>query len=222
MIPPLTPVVALEGLDKFISVAKELAKLPALVLPQYRPAARDLYEISQKLLAANETLSRWLYLFLYFDFRHVEARSRFLDLVRDYRTMKQGPEFNQLKFSCGDISMIYSRNLTSTIGRWITNQAKLEEAEGIFATLADADRDMVRFTYDYVVEKLDDAVGRMETHVNVGPMGQMDAAEAARLEFKAEMAETTKRLEKFSGELTDLVIRFASIAQEPVTLRPLP
>src|SRR6266498_2790658 len=99
---PITPGEALDVFDHFINIAKELAKLPQLVLPQYRAAAQDLYEISQKLLTANENLARWLYKFLYFDFRQPQeqARTQFFDLVRDYKTMKLGPEFRQLKISC--------------------------------------------------------------------------------------------------------------------------
>jgi hypothetical protein len=45
---------ALDAFDKFISTSKELAKLPQLVIPQYSACASDLYEISQKLLSAND------------------------------------------------------------------------------------------------------------------------------------------------------------------------
>jgi hypothetical protein len=82
---------AVELFNKFIGIAKELAKLPQLVLPQYQTAAKDLYLISQKLLVANENLSRWLYRFLYFDLGQPDARSNFLKLIVDYKTMKQGP-----------------------------------------------------------------------------------------------------------------------------------
>lgn len=217
MMPPITPDLALGAFDKFISIAKELAKLPALVLPQYAPAAVGLYEISQKLLAANENLSRWLYRFLYFDFRQEQARTKFLDLVRDYRSMKQGTEFQQLKFSCGDISWIYDQNIASKMGGLFSNQAKLDEASGIFATLSNADDDMVAFVYNYVIGKLDDTVGRMEQHVEAGAMNE---AEGVRLLFKAEMRETTQRLEKFSGDLADLVMLFSRIARVPLTVRP--
>lgn len=206
---------ALESIDKFVGVAKELARLPALVLPQYQSSAQDLYEICQRLLAANENLSRWLYRFLYFDFRHTEARTRFLELVQEYKTMKHGPEFQKLKFSCGDIGSVYYRNISSRIGNWFTSQAKREEVEGIFQALTDADRDMVAFTYDRVIARIDDLVKQTEDHVDVGAMND---AEEVRLRFKAELREITERLEKFSGELADLVVSFANIARVPVTL----
>lgn len=211
--PAITP--ALGILDKFISVASELAKLPALVLPQYQSAAQDLYEICQKLLTANENLSRWLYRFLYFDFRQSDARSKLLTAVQEYKAMKSGPEFQQLKFSCSDIGQIYYRNIASKLGNWFTSQQKLEEVEGIFAALTDADRDMVAFIYDHVVARLDDFVRRAEQDVE---RNAMNDAEEARLQFKAESREVTERLEKFSGELSDLVILFAGIARVPVSL----
>jgi hypothetical protein len=206
---------ALDVLKEFIGVANELAKLPALLLPQYQPAARDLYEICQKLLKANESLSRWLYGFLYFDFRQQDAHTKFLALARDYETMKQGPEFKQLKFSCADIRAVFDRDIGLKLGNWLSNQAKLEEAREAFAAVSAGDRSMVDFIYCYMVPGLDSAVERMEQCVD---SGAMDAAEAARLQIKAEMGKVTQLLEKFTGELSDLVILFAGIAHVPVTL----
>ncbi len=77
---------ALEIFDKFISIAKEIAKLPAVVLPQYRDAARDMYQICQRLLTANENLSRWLHRFIYFDFRQQNASTEFMKTLQEYKT----------------------------------------------------------------------------------------------------------------------------------------
>jgi hypothetical protein len=213
----IMPAIALtfETLDKFVSIAKELAKLPALVLPQYQTSAQDLYEICQKLLAANESLSRWLYRFLYFDFRHAEARTKFLELVQEYNTMRNGPEFQKLKFSCGDIRSVYARNISLRIGNWFTSQAKREEVAGIFQTLTNVDKDLVAFTYDHVVAKINDFVRQAEVHVDAGAMND---AEETRLKFKVELRDVTEGLEKFSGELADLVVLFAGIAHQPVTI----
>jgi hypothetical protein len=76
---------SLDIFDKFIGIAKEITKLPALVLPQYQAAAQDMYQICQKLLAANEHLSRWLYRFIYFDFRQQNARTKFM-YITHYET----------------------------------------------------------------------------------------------------------------------------------------
>lgn len=206
---------ALEIFDKFITIAKELSKLPQLVLPQYRAAATDLYEISQKLLTSTENISRWLYKFLYFDFLQQDARTRFLDLLRDYKTMKQGPEFRHLKFNCSDISAIYHRNIQKKLGNWLSNQSKLEEVHGIFTALSNSDRDLVAFAYETVIKNLDSALDDIEKHTDVGAMND---AEDRRLQLKRDMKDITSQLENFSGELSELVISFASLAHTPVTL----
>jgi hypothetical protein len=74
---------------------------------------------------------------------------------------------------------------------------------------------MVAFTYDYVLAKLDYLVTQSEQLIDAG---NMDAAEEIRLRCKSEMGPVTGRLEKFSGELADLVMQFARIARVPVTL----
>lgn len=48
----------MDSINQFVSIAKVIAKLPALILPQYKQAAEDLYEICKKILKANEALAR--------------------------------------------------------------------------------------------------------------------------------------------------------------------
>jgi len=206
---------ALEVFEKFISIAETLAKLPALALPQYQASARDLYEICKKLLTANENLFRWIYRLLYFDFRKPTATTDFVTLVGEYKAMKIGPEFQQLKFSCGDIGQIYRRDIESKLGKWFARRSKLEEAQGVFTALSNADNDLVAFIYDQTVPKLDDFVNRAQTHVDVGALAD---AEAVRLEVRTQLRDITEHMEKFSGDLSDLVLRFARIAQVPLTL----
>ena len=198
----------LDIFDKFISIANELSKLPQMVLPEYRAAALGLYEITQKMLIANENLSRWLYKFLYFDFRQQDARTKFFDLIRDYKTMKQGPEFSKLKFSCGDISNIYHRDIASKLGNWLTDQSKLNEARVIFDELSSIDGSLVSFTYDQVVTALDKAINDLEKDVEADTMNE---AETRRIQAKADMKAITERLEAFAGGLFELVISFANI-----------
>ena len=207
---------SLDIFDKFIGIAKEIAKLPALVLPQYKDAAQDMYQICQKLLTANENLSRWLHRFIYFDFRQQNSRTEFLRSMQEYKTMKNGPEYQQLKFSCSDISGIYYQHISSKIGDWFTNKQKREEVEGIFASLTDADRAMVSFTYDEVINRLDNFLTKVEQHVDSGVLND---AEVERLKFKVDSKDITETLGRFSGELSDLVINFAQIAQVPVTIK---
>jgi hypothetical protein len=206
---------AVGTLNDFIALGKEIAKLPALVLPQYQPAARDLYELCQKLLKANERLSDWLHRFRYFDFRSSDAYSKSLDTIREYKTMKNGPEFQQLKCSCADISNIYYRDISSKIAKWFSDQQKLEEATGIFTKLTNADAEMVRFVFDTVVKRIDDFLSKMENYVDTN---NLDKAEECRLDFKSDTNKIAQQLEKFSSDLSDLVISFSKIARVPVTL----
>lgn len=206
---------SLDIFEKFISIAKEIAKLPALVLPQYQAAAQDMYQICQKLLTANENLSRWLHRFIYFDFRQQNARTEFLRSLLEYKTMKNGPEYQQLKFSCSDIGGVYYQHISSKIADWFTSKQKEEEVEGIFASLTDADSALVSFTYDEVINRLDDFLARVEQHVDSDALND---AEEERLKFKVDSKDITEALEKFSRELSDLVIKFAKIARVPVTI----
>lgn len=98
---------ALDAVDEFVRVGNEIATFSIWVKPEYREVAEDLYQISKKLLAANENMARWLNRFVYFDFRVEDPRTPFLQLVSDYRTAKVGGEFRRMKFNCGDILTLY-------------------------------------------------------------------------------------------------------------------
>lgn len=205
----------LDLIEQFISLGKEIAKLPALVLPQYQPAAADLFEICKKILTANENTARWLHRFRYFDFKHPDARSNFLAAVQEYRSLRSGPEFQQLKFSCGDISQIYYRNISSKLGGWFSDPYKLEEAEGTFSKLTDADLEMVDFLQEHIFRKLDEYLDRIEQAID---FGNMEETEKLRLELKTDTSEVVQCLEKFSDDLSDLVLDFGKIARVPLTL----
>ena len=205
----------LELFEGFIKIGKELAKLPALVTPQYKPAAKDLYKISQNLLTANEKLSRWLFKFLYFDFRQTDARGKFLALVGDYKTMKSGPEYHKLKVSCGDLRAIYNQHIAGKLGKWFSDQNKLAEATSVFNDLIYSDQELVNAIYNNVLMTLNKAVDAMENYVN---SDSFDQAELTRLQTKTEMRPIIEALEVFVGGLSELVIEFAAIAGVPVTL----
>jgi hypothetical protein len=207
-----------EGLSitkEFIALGKELANLPALVLPQYQPAAADLYEICQKILNANENTARWFHRFRYFDFQSPNARSDFLAAVQEYRTLRSGVMFKQLKFSCGDIGQIYYRNISSKFSNWFVITQKVEEAQGVFEKLTNADLAMVDFTQEHILSKLDNFLQRVESEVDANNLNE---AEKLRLEFKSDTKEIVKYLEDFSDDLSELVLRFANIARIPITL----
>ena len=110
-------------------------------------------------------MARWLLRFRYFDFRSPNARSEFLDAVKEYKALKTGASFRQLKFSCGDISQIYYRDISSKLGNWFSSSQKLEEATGIFAKLTDADSNMVEFVDEAILNNLDTFIAQVENEV---------------------------------------------------------
>jgi hypothetical protein len=206
---------ALDSIDRFIGVA-EIANLPILAMPEYKAAADDLYQIAQKLLVANENMSRWLNRFLYFDFRAPDARGRFLELDKDYRTTKAGPGFRDMKFSCGDISIIYHRNIAGKLAEMFPHDQKtVEEVRRVFIDLGNADQDMVAFIYDTVVGDIDKFIADAERDVD---RSDLNSAEARRLEFKVASAKLSERLERLAAGLSDLVLQYARLADRPVTL----
>lgn len=211
-----SPQPALDSIDRFIRVGGEIAAVPLLAMPPYRAAADGLYEIARRLLDANENMARWLNRFLWFDFRDPNARSRFLELVQDYRTTKAGPGFRDMKFSCGDIWVIYQRDIADQIaGIFPFDPAAGEDARQAFSDLGSADADMVAFIYDAVVTAIDEFVRDAEQHVD---RADLNAAETRRLEFKVASAQLSERLERLAGGLSDLVLRYARLAERPVTL----
>ena len=144
--------------SRFIDAGKEISRLSKIVLPQYEEAAIDLYEINQKLLKGNEYLSRWLHRLRYFDFVDPNARGNFLNLIVDYRTMKNGPEFQQMKFSCNEIRGIYQRHIESKIGEWFIEESKKNEIKSVFNNMGSADDAMLEFIYEDVISKLADCL----------------------------------------------------------------
>ena len=206
---------ALDVFDKFIKVGSALSKLPALALPEYKKASADLHKVTRMLLESNENLARWMNDFLYFDFSRQDRRTAFLDLVKRYRTMKQGPEFRALKFRCGDIERIYRDSIGSKLAKWLTDPVKLAEAHNAFGALGSADGDMVAFVFDEVVRELDTVADAMEAAVEAN---DYDRAESVRLQAKASMKELTEKLAAYGGALSEIAVTFADAAGVPVTL----
>jgi hypothetical protein len=205
----------IEATNNFIVLAKEIAKLPALILPQYKAAAKALYEICQKLLNANERTANLLYRFRSFDFRSPSARSEFLDACKEFNKMKTSGELNNLKFSCHDIRMIYRRDIQQKVGRWFTDPQKLEAAKGIFEQMGCADEDMVSFIVEKVVGRINAFIKEVDDLVG---SNHLNEAEKYRLRFKTETGEIALNIEYFNNELSDLVMKFSEIAGVPLTL----
>ncbi|MCC6176948.1 MAG: hypothetical protein IT305_16685 [Chloroflexi bacterium] len=218
---------AVDAITSFTGLAKQLAKLPELTLPQYAPATRALYEICQALLVANENTARWYYRFLYFDFHVPDARSKWIALVQEYRPWRAGPGYHDLKFRCSDIELIYYRDIESKFGSWLLDrvsfprqphlvddaQARITTARAIVSNLATADGTMVTFITDEIFGRIDEFVKRADPAVLAA---RLDEAERHRLIFKSGSKTITLFLDREGGALTDLVIAFANAAKVPI------
>lgn len=201
--------------DAFIGLAKEIAKMAKMALPQYQTCARDLYLISQKILDANENTLRWFNEFRYFNFKDSDSAIKFTNKVMEYKTLKGGGKFQQLKYSCADIGSIYHRDISNKLLSFFSDHSKQEDAQGIFERLSQADGEMVAFVVNEVFGKLDKFVDSAESAVD---NSNLDEAERRRMEFKRETSDIVRLLEEANDELTELVIKFASLARIPITI----
>lgn len=207
---------ALDTVDRFIGVGRELANQKILSTPKYSGALEHLIEVIQILLTANENMARWLNKFTQFDFRASDARERFLSLVAEYRTAKSGTELRQMKWPCGEIRYIYDTQIRPGMtDMFVQTEVTPEELDAAFTGLGDADDDMVAFIYETVVGGIDDFLETAEPAVDAG---DFDAAEQARLEFKVRARHLSERLERLGGGLADLVLDYARLAGRSVRL----
>lgn len=204
----------LRSISEFIGIAKEISKIPRMVLPDYQRCSEDLYKICQKILTPNDNIVECFNQFLYFNFSSQNAQSDFNQRILDYKNSKSN-NLRQFKFSCSDISTIYFRNIEKKIGNFFSNKSKLEDAKAIFEKLTNADVAMLDMLDNNVLAKLDKYIDDVEPSVS---NGDLDSAEKKRLEFKQECKDILKELENFSNELSDLTITFAKLAHVPLTV----
>lgn len=207
----------LDAISAFVAASgRLLARLRELPDgPEVRAVADGLYEVSRKLLTANENLAGWRYRFLRFNFRGDDAVGRFLALVEEYYTRRTGEDFHELKYRCGDISVIYERNVEKALGDVLGDVDLRAEVQTALDELGASDGGMVRYIYDTVLGEIETFVRTAEPFVDDN---DLNGAEGARLAFKARSAEQSVRLEKLGNELSDLVVHYAALARRPVEL----
>lgn len=207
---------ALDSVEDFIAVGREMAITPMLATGHYQDVASDLLDIGHKLLVANENMARWLNNFLRFDFRSIDSRSRFFDLVARYKAAKAGGDMNEMKFRCGEIEIIYDRALKFRLEELFPDdEAAVERSRSVLRDLTNADKDMVNFIYDSVVSSIDGFVTDAEQYVD---QSDLNGAEARRLEFKVASANLSERLERLAGGLAEVMLEYSRLAQRPIPL----
>jgi hypothetical protein len=207
---------ALDTIDQFIAVGKNIAALPLMRQPGFEGAADAIYRIAGKLLRANENMARWLNRFARFDFHQVDAGGRFLALAGEYETAKAGGQLREMKFHCGEISIIYWNDIYPRLAEMLSGDTRaIGEVDRVFTYLGSADADMVAFIYETVVRGID---GFREAAERCVDNGQIDYAEGERLRFRVASGELSERLERLATGLSDLVLQFAALARRPVDL----
>jgi histone H3/H4 len=197
----------LQTIDQFIKISKDVVKLPSLVMADSKGAANDFVEICQKILQGNENVVRWFNEFLYFDFTATNAVKQFVKLKTEYEALKTGFGYQKLKFDCGEIQNIYHKRISSKLGEWFQRK-KLSEAKKVFDELTTADAEMVSFVFKEVFGKLSEFANKAEKLLV--DKEDIRKAEKLRLEFKVKTGDMVHKLQGFSNELAELVLKFSA------------
>ena len=206
----------LDTIDRFVTVANEIAAMPVLRSPGFTQTAGALYDISRKLLIANENLARWLNRFLYFDFQDDGAGRRFRKTVRKYRNAKAAGKLREMKFRCGDIRIIYDKDIGHRLPEMYPDEQAQESTAIAFSELYSADIDMVNLIYNDVVAGIERFCAEAGDFVD---HSKFNEAEALRLEYKVSSADLSQHVERLADRLSDLVLKFAQVTGRPVSLR---
>ena len=205
----------LQTIDQFIKISKEIAKLPSLVMADYKGCASDLRKICEKILDGNENVVRWFNKFLYFDFTASDAVQQFKELKGEYEALKAGSRYQELKFDCAEIESIYDRRISSKLEKLFQqekHQKKLAEAKKVFDELTKADAELVTFIFVEVFGKLSDFANQADIYID-NDKQDLRKAEELRLDFKVKTKELVTRLQDFSNELAELVLEFSKKAR---------
>src|SRR5262245_5100551 len=91
--------IGLGVVEKLINLLKPLI---GFAIPDFRECARGFEAICKKLLDANENVARWINKFRDFDVTHPNVVEEFRKLAADYRSLKTGQRYQELKFDCGE------------------------------------------------------------------------------------------------------------------------
>lgn len=197
--------IGLGGIEKLIKLLKPLI---GTAVPDFRTAARDLQKICNKLLDANEHLTVWINRFRDFDLDQPDTKSKFNQLAGEYRALKIGRRYQELKFDCRDIETIYKSHISGRL-KEIFGGDKSNEAQAIFEELSSADAALVHFVHEVIFESLDDVCGAMENAIE---RGDIETAKNTRLQFKVRSGTMFMRLQVIGTELSELVLDFKQIA----------
>lgn len=204
----ITPDQADKALGAMEKLTRLLSPIVRLAIPDYQLCARDLEDICKRLLDGNENVVRWMNRFRNFDFSQPNADFHFRKLADEYREVKAGRRYQELKFDCREIETIYHSNVSGRI-RELFGRARYEEAASIVDSICVADASMVQFVHSGIFESLDQACREIEQALD---KSSIDAAEVARLKYKVNSNDLYERILHLGNELTENVLKFKNLA----------
>ncbi len=183
---------ALQIYDRFISVGN---KLVSVLTPQYKPAAKALFKITDLLLLANQNLLKWIHEFELFDF-DTEKEKTFKELAAKFSEFRNGPEYDLIITHCTQIGAIYKENLEGIIRHFMTkDKNKFGDAGKIFLDLIHSDDAAVKFV-EKIMKNLESSIEDIKKNYKNGQNIQK--------KFLDDMRNDIQELEKQIDELRKL------------------
>ena len=178
------------------------------IIPDVHGAANDFERIARSLLQANESLVRWIYKFRDFDVTAPNSEGEFRALAAEYRALKAGGNWRQMKFDCREIETIYNTNVRGRMREFFAAD-KVGAAMEAFEKLSTADGSLVEFIHEEVFQSLDRVCDEMEDGFD---RNDLDRADSARLRFKRREKEMVSRLSSIGEDLVDIILQFRDAA----------
>jgi hypothetical protein len=128
--------------------------------------------------------------------------------------MKAGSGRHELKYRCGDILVLYDEHIEPLVDDLYGHDAAAaNEARRAFQALGHSDGLMVDFISGEVIRSIDEFI----RDVSVA-QGSPNRAEGRRLELMVTSAQFSERLQQFAGELAGLILEYARLAKQRVTI----
>lgn len=192
------------GIEMIQSLVDLLKSIKESIIPNYKETSKDLQEVLERIISANEKLLKWIYKFTDFDFEQENAKKVYHEFYHSYQAIKQGKRYYELKFNCAEIDSIYNSRIKGKLGNFFAGH-KLKKAEKIFHDLSVADAHMVNYLLTTVFDGLDGSTSIIKGHID---NGEMEKAETEKLRLKSRMNPTISELQKINSEMTNLILTF--------------
>jgi hypothetical protein len=196
---------ALNLFDRSIELGK---KLKEYLTPQYKPAAKALFEITDSLMLATQSLLRWIHEFELMDLRQ-EDEKNFRKFAAEFSEFRNGPDFDKVKVQCTQIGAIYREDLEGKLKEWYAREKdKLAEAREHFEASSKVDL--------IVSEFINNLVGDLEKAINDVKVNY-GTAETIQKTFSNTVGPVVMKLEQQLDKMRNLRNDFLSLASARIS-----